>query len=101
MEMQDEPCYAFCASPKNLPLNEVTTPTMLINGAEDPLADTEDVNWLATQLKNVVYREVVPNAGHGLPQLADMSYYQNVMNYVQKYNPVSDSLQNLNTLYLF
>ena len=56
MEMQDTPCFFLCASPEVLPLNEVTTPIMLINGAEDPLADTEDVNWLATQLKNVVYR---------------------------------------------
>jgi predicted alpha/beta-fold hydrolase len=56
MEMQDTPCFFLCASPEVFPLNEVTTPIMLINGAEDPLADTEDVNWLATQLKNVVYR---------------------------------------------
>ena len=50
MEMQEEPCYAFCASPTVLPLNEVTLPIALINGAEDPLADTKDVDWLATQL---------------------------------------------------
>jgi predicted phosphodiesterase len=48
MEMQDSPCFLLCASPIVLPLNTVTTPIMLINGAEDPLADTTDVNWLAT-----------------------------------------------------
>lgn len=62
---------------------------MLINGAEDPLADTTDVDWLSTQLKNVVFRQIVPNAAHSLPLLADMSYFKNVMDYMKKYNPVT------------
>tara|TARA_B110000285_G_C14940895_1_gene521965 strand:+ start:456 stop:923 length:468 start_codon:yes stop_codon:yes gene_type:complete len=71
----NKPCFFYCAAEPILPLNEITIPTALINGAEDPLADTTDVNWLATQLKNVVWREIVPNAGHGLPQLNDMAYF--------------------------
>lgn len=46
----DEPCFFECSTNPVLPLNGVTLPTALFNGAEDPLADTEDVNWLATQL---------------------------------------------------
>ena len=64
---ENKPCFMFCDAAKVLPLDEITLPIALINGAEDPLADTLDVNWLSTQLKNVVWREVVPNAGHGLP----------------------------------
>jgi len=98
--LDDTPCFFFCGSAtKTLPLNQVTLPVALFNGAEDPLADTADVDWLATQLQNVVYRMIVPNAGHGLPSLNDMSYFTHVMALVQQYNPVTPSLQNLNTLY--
>jgi hypothetical protein len=47
-----KPCFFYCGADQFpiLPLNEITVPTALINGAEDPLADTMDVNWLATQL---------------------------------------------------
>jgi len=49
----DEPCVYIpllsdCKSEPVLPLNNFSLPIALINGAEDPLADTEDVNWLAT-----------------------------------------------------
>ena len=77
--MRDSPCWMMCGTAIDMPLNHVTLPTLLINGAEDPLADTTDVNWLATQLQNVVAHTVVPNAGHGLPQLNDMAYFQQVM----------------------
>jgi len=46
----DKPCFFRCTAPEILPLNEVTLPTALFNGAEDPLADTADVDWLANQL---------------------------------------------------
>ena len=86
--MIESPCFMLCAPATVMPLNHVTLPTLLINGAEDPLADTTDVNWLATQLQNVVGRTVVPNAGHGLPQLNDMSYFQQVMQVTEKFNPI-------------
>ena len=50
VQMEENPCFAFCGTATVMPLNNVTLPTALINGAEDPLADTTDVNWLATQL---------------------------------------------------
>lgn len=86
---EDKPCFFDCTVAPVLALDQITLPIALINGAEDPLADTADVNWLSHQLKNVVWREVVPNAGHGLPQLNDMTYFENVMNLTKKYNPVN------------
>jgi len=47
---RDEPCFFYCSANPVLELNQITLPVALFNGAEDPLADTLDVNWLATQL---------------------------------------------------
>lgn len=44
--MQSSPCFFDCATPGTLSLTDFSLPTALINGAEDPLADTTDVNWL-------------------------------------------------------
>jgi hypothetical protein len=57
-------------------------PISLHSGTLDPLADPEDVKWLLTQLKNVVFHKEY-NLGHMSFTIAtDMSYFDDVLKLV-------------------
>lgn len=63
-------------------------PVAMFVGTKDDLGDVKDCEWARDQIKSIAHYEEV-EAGHASFLIGkDMSYFDNVMKLVSKYNPV-------------
>jgi len=82
-------------TPPDIDLTKITNvPTAMFVGTEDDLGDVTDCHWARDQIQKggdalVHYQEV--DAGHSTFLIAkDMSYFNDVMDLVHTYNPLSE-----------
>jgi len=83
------------STPPEISLTGIDFPTALFVGLQDPLGNPTDSAWVKSQLQNVVHYQEVDNMGHGFNQGANMSYFDDVLELVKKYNPVTSDHQNV------
>lgn len=65
-------------------------PIGMFVGSKDDLGDSNDAKWASEQMKSVAhYQEIL--AGHASFMVGkDMSYFKDVLTFVQKYSPLSE-----------
>ena len=67
-------------------------PIAMYAGRQDPLATIADVDWLNTQLGNVVHYMKIDQHDHDFGASKTMEYMQSVIELSKKYNPLPGSL---------
>ena len=73
----------------NLDLQKISkVPVAMFVGEHDDLATPGDSEWAKSQIKSVVHYKEIPSLNHGSFTMAkDMSFMNEVLQLVSKYNP--------------